>query len=306
MNVSRVGMRVGFSLVELLVVIGVIGVLVGLLMSAVQAVRGAAARSACANNLRQVGIACQHYHETHNSFPPAYAGYGLGPDRGLTWPVILLPYIEQEPLFHRTLEATRATPYTFLNPPHVGLTTVVKVYTCPADGRLSGPITDDKGYTAAYGSYQGVAGGRARPEGGTDGAMRADRGVNILEITDGASNTLLVGERPPSGRLLSGNWYTRMIPDPIAMESDPNWAGGGIDYMHVFDPRNIGTCRGPFRFSPGRVENHCDSFHFWSLHPGGAHFAFADGSVRFLSYSANDLLPALATRAGGEPVSVPD
>jgi prepilin-type processing-associated H-X9-DG protein len=62
---------------------------------------------------------------------------------------------------------------------------------------------------------------------------------------------------------------------------------------------------GPYEFARGRIDNPCDLFHFWSFHPGGANFALADGSVRFLPYSANALLPALATRSGGEPITLP-
>lgn len=62
---------------------------------------------------------------------------------------------------------------------------------------------------------------------------------------------------------------------------------------------------GPYLFQPGDLRNNCDSFHFWSTHPGGANFAFADGSVRFLSYSADPIMPALATRSGGETVEIP-
>jgi prepilin-type processing-associated H-X9-DG protein len=65
-------------------------------------------------------------------------------------------------------------------------------------------------------------------------------------------------------------------------------------------------CIGPFRFGPGRLENPCDRFHFWSLHPGGAHFLFADGSVRLLPYSAQPIMVSLATRSGGEVVTLPD
>ena len=64
--------------------------------------------------------------------------------------------------------------------------------------------------------------------------------------------------------------------------------------------------KGPFHFVAGRADDLCSAFHFWSPHPGGANFAFCDGSVRFLSYSADPVMPALATRAGGETVNVPE
>jgi prepilin-type processing-associated H-X9-DG protein len=67
------------------------------------------------------------------------------------------------------------------------------------------------------------------------------------------------------------------------------------------------TCpKGPYLFGPGSLDNQCDMFHFWSLHNGGANFLFADGSVRFLPYSTVSLMPALASRAGGEPIQLPD
>ncbi len=302
--------RRGFTLLELLTVLAVVGILVGLLLSAVQNVRAAAVRAACGNNLRQIGLACQMYHDQFGGLPPAYTDYPQArPQAVLNWPVLILPFVEQDNLWARTIAAYRATQYDYVNPPHIGLSTVVKVYTCPADGRLGSPITDDKGYTAAYGSFMGVAGGRTQANGALEpqqqGAMRAQQGVRITEITDGSSNTVLIGERPPAGRFLSGNWYTITIPDP-ALENDPAYAGTGISYLPVFVTGNAGSCRGPFQFGPGRVENPCDSQHFWSLHPGGANFLFADGSVRFLAYSARDVLPALATRAGGEVVALPD
>jgi prepilin-type processing-associated H-X9-DG protein len=282
----------------------VIGLMVGLLMSAVQSVRNAAARVSCGNTLRQLALACQHHHDQHSAFPPAWNADGLR-----TWLVHLLPYVEQENLARRTEAAYRAAPWPLNHPAHVGLSTVVKAYTCPADGRLSAPITDDKGYTAAYGSYMGVSGGIRREMELTppDGAMRWVTGVRIAEVTDGCSNTLLLGERPPAGRLLSGNWYTIAVPDDPAVQTDLDYAGPGISSLPVsWPPSPAGRCRGVIQFGPGRVQNPCDSRHFWSLHPGGANFALCDGSVRFLRYEVAPLLPALATRAGGEVVTVPD
>ena len=309
-----------FSLIETLVVIGVMGVLIGLLMSAVQASRGAATRIACANNLKQIALAAQMHHDNHGTFPAAYDsldGNTSSMMRTLVnWPVRLLPYLEQQALWERTVAAVWQTIDHNRNPPHVGLTTILKVYACPADGRLSSLITDDRGYTAAYGSYEGVAGGPVtfvddgnggmRPVNGYDGAVRAPLGVRLAEVTDGASNTLLFGEKPPWGRYFGGTWYPSVIPDPTLIY-DPNWTGGSINSMHVYGDRVLNNgCRGPFRFGPGRLDNRCDAAHFWSLHGGGANFALCDGSVRFLPYSAEPIMVPLATRAGGEVVSLPE
>lgn len=291
--------RLGYTLIEIVVVVSIIGIVAGLLLSALQSSRAAASRIACANNLRQVALACHHYQDQHNALPPAYAKVSYGMQSHMAWPVLLLPFIEHEPLWTVTIAAHRQTSLDYLNPPHVGLSTVVKVYTCPSDGRLGTPITDDRGYTAAYGSYVGVAGGTR-----ADGALRSQSGVRIAEITDGSSNTLLIGERPPAGRLLSGNWYSITIPD-LSLHQDPAWGGPGISYLPMYTEGDEGTCRGPFRFGPGSQRNHCDSFHFWSLHPGGANFILADGSVHFLRYTAVSVMPALSTRAGGEVVELP-
>lgn len=126
--------------------------------------------------------------------------------------------------------------------------------------------------------------------------------MRFTDITDGTSNTLLVGERPPSKDLWYGWWYAGF------------GAGGNGTADMVLGVREnippgdafIPDCGGlPARFAPGRIDNMCDAFHYWSLHSGGANFLFADGSVRFLAYSADAVLPALATRAGGEVVEVP-
>lgn len=293
MREKRPLVRRGFSLVELLVVIGLLGLLAGLLLPAVQRVRESAARLRCQNNLRQLGLACHHYHDARGALPAAYQAVRIGgrPAAGLTWFVLLLPYVEQDALWRETVRAYEQDWYSFHNPPHVGLATVIPLYYCPTDGRLAAPVTDDRGFTAAYTSYTGIAGGTT-----ADGAMRADRGVRFAEITDGTSRTLLAGERPPPGRLLVGNWYT--------LESAAGQAQ--LPYQTMFSEGNRNGCRGPFRFGPGRVENPCDQFHFWSLHPGGANFVCADGSVHFLPYSAEPVMVALATRAGGEAVDLPD
>src|SRR5262249_42670158 len=125
--------------------------------------------------------------------------------------------------------------------------------------------------------------------------------VRLTDITDGTSNTILVGERPPSPDFWYGWWYagygqagTGSI-DMLLGARERNYGGG---YVAQFPSR-------PHHFQPGNIREQCDVFHFWSLHSGGANFVFGDGSVQFLAYSADSILPALATRASGEVVQLP-
>jgi prepilin-type processing-associated H-X9-DG protein len=113
----------------------------------------------------------------------------------------------------------------------------------------------------------------------------------------------VAGERPPSADFWYGWWYAGFgqagtgSGDMLLGVRERN--RGGYIYTYFCAP-------GPYSFSPGRFDNQCDLFHFWSPHPGGAHFLFGDGSARFLGYAADPILPALATRAGGEVAALPD
>lgn len=296
--------RCGVSLVEVLVVLGVIGILLSLLLPAVQRIRERASYVHCQNKLRQLELACHNYDSAQGTRPPTYQKFRVGTRRPLVgWLVLILPYIEQDNLWRVSVSATQSQPLRHLVPPHAGLLTVINTYFCPTDGRLAQPITDDQGYTAAYGSYLGIDGGvqAVGPMPPSQwGVFSGDpfRGISQHSITDGTSSTVTIGERPAPGRLLAGAWY-----DPGIVETPwgyDSYGRGGTLAVKV--THNVGRCRPPFIFGPGRVENPCDSNHFWSLHPGGANFAFADGSVKFLRYSAADILSALATRAGGEVV----
>ena len=292
--------RVGYSLIELLVFLGILALLMGLLLPAVQSVRSAAARMSCQNNLKQIDLALQNYHTTHSHFPPGRPLGGIDPAKHsvLNWMAQILAEMDQGGLSIETAAALKvvyANP--FQNPPHVGLSTVIKPYVCPMDNRLATPLTDRDGILAAYTSYIGVRGGAK-----VDGVMGQFPATRISDITDGTSSTILLAERPPPETLQAGKWYTWVAPYRVWGElygPDENMAAlGGLT---VGD-----TCTGLIRYGPGRIENPCDRYHFWSLHTGGANFAFADGSVRFLSYNAKTIIPALSTRAGGETVEIPD
>jgi len=291
------------TLLELLVVIAILGTLAGIALSAVQRVRASAARMECQNKLKQLALAAHSYHDTHHQLP---AGWTSDADpKALTylgWNARLLPYLERDAQW-RSVEAAFASDPNrlsfFGHPAHAALlATAVPPFACPSDGRVSSPQTSANIVTAAFTSYLGVAGRNGFQN---DGTLFADSRVKFADIRDGQSNTLLMGERPPPGDFRLGWWYRGWgaakdgIGETILGVRERNF---GADYK---------SCpAGPYAFAPGKPENPCDAFHFWSLHPGGANFAFADGSVRFLSYAADSVLPALSTRAGGESVPPPD
>jgi len=288
--------RNGFSLVELIVVVGVVGTLLGLLLPAVQKVRGAAARASCLNNMKQVGLALHNYHDSHGKLADGLPGDpNKQPFVAVTWMAQLLPQMGEEPLWLVTEQALRTFPKSPLtNPPHAALSFVVKSYVCPSDGRITAPLINRDGILTAYSSYLGVSG-----TGKQDGVMGVYPGIRLTDITDGTSTTLMVGERPPPDTLQAGGWYARLAP------ASGFWGQlyGPDEEMSVPEPLIPGeTCSGPFQFGPGRTNNPCDRYHFWSLHGGGGNFLFADGAVHYLRYEVSGLLRSLATRAGGESV----
>jgi hypothetical protein len=133
-----------------------------------------------------------------------------------------------------------------------------------------------------------------------DGVLFLDSHVRLADIRDGTSHTLMTGERPPSARGNLGWWYA-------GWGQEKNGSGDSVlGVTELCRLQNAPECPlGPYEFGPGHIQNQCDAFHFWSFHSGGAHFLSADAAVRFLPYSAASVLPALATRAGGEAVQSP-
>ena len=215
----------------------------------------------------------------------------------MTWLTRILPYVEQGSLWQTTVEAYASQSSPFLNPPHVGLTTPLLTFTCPLDSRVFTPQTTPDNDRIALTSYLGVLG---TDYSRLDGVLFLDSRVRLADITDGASQTLLVGERPPSSDFRYGWWYAG---DGEAVSG----AGDmllGVREQNVRDDDAVTNCPvGPYHFQAGSFDQQCDMFHFWSPHSGGGHFLFVDGSVHFLPYSADPHMPALATRAGGEIVS---
>ena len=294
-------LRPAFTLIELLVVLTIISILMGLLLPAVQKVRAAAARVKCQNNLKQLALALHNYHDANHRFPPGHRGL-FNPDRRpfTGWPLDVLPFVEQ-PALHATAMATfQTTPWPFRNPPHTGLNTVVPIYVCPSDTRATSPqFAPRSKFYVAFTSYLGVSG---KDYSTRDGMLFQNSRTRLLDATDGTSNTLLLGERPPSADFQFGWWYAGI---------GQQFTGSGDMILGVreanLQPVTVGSCPpGNYPFMVGSFNNQCDMFHFWSPHPGGANFALADGSVRLLTYGANAIMPALASRAGGEVVTLPD
>ena len=294
--------RPGVSLIEVVVVIAIIGVLIGLLLPAVQKVREAAARATCQSRLRQVALALHSHHNTRQQFPP---GLSVTADDGkywlMGWTARILPEIEQSALWANIEQAMAINPDRTSDPPHRAIyETPIRLYTCPSDGRLPGPnlTTGVVQLLFTHTSYLGVEG---TDQFSRNGCLYLDSRVRITDIRDGTSQTLLLGERPPSPDFEFGWWYRSFGQDG---------SGSGDMVLGVREQYTFGfgaKCpRGPYRFQPGTFTEPCDVVHFWSPHSGGANFAFADGSVRFLSYAADSVMPALATRAGGEAATIPD
>jgi prepilin-type processing-associated H-X9-DG protein len=288
--------RRAHTLVEVLVVISLIGILIGLLLPAVQQVRAAAARASCLNNLKQIGTALHNYHATHGRFPRWQTTASRNdPETLLLWPALILPQMGEESLYRVSVEACRQTDHTYRNPPHIGHSTVIRTYVCPSDGRLLSPLNTPSGDRAAFSSYVGVSQGM-RVTAWLPGMLGHAPGPRLTDVLDGTSQTVMVGERPPPNSLQSGLWYSSTyILERFGGHNGQISVPGGLAAVDDRECNNAGG-----EFGPGRLDNPCDRFHFWSLHAGGANFLFADGSVRLLPYSLGAGLRALATRAGGE------
>jgi prepilin-type N-terminal cleavage/methylation domain-containing protein len=264
LNVLR--KRLGFTLIELLVVIAIIAILIALLVPAVQKVREAAARTQSTNNLKQLGLATHGFHDTFKKFPLAYAGgpaypgssyFSKQPDGKIgSWINSILPYIEQTAVQNAGATGSQ-----------------IPILICPADANAQ------KAYSANYGvtSYLAVISNGYYEE--RNGIINHRAATTMVSISDGTSNTVMIGPRPPPPDQYWG-W----------------WAYGEQDSCWYNDTM--------FPYRPGSFTNAADVNHYWSPFAGGGMWAFGDGSVRFIPYSAATLLPAMTSKNGGEVVNM--
>jgi prepilin-type N-terminal cleavage/methylation domain-containing protein len=296
--------RLGFTLVELLVVIAIIGILVGLLLPAVQAAREAARRMQCSNNLKQIGLALHNHHDAFKALPAARGTLLIqiypnnpslwtpNPTTYRGWMCEILPYIEQNNLKDQMFAGWSAQYFNNYNKP-------VPSYACPSDGRvLNAPASGNGAPTSYLGVTGWNSGGtstanfNAQYFGPSDGVFNVNtvrKGVRFADITDGLSNTLAVGERPPDQNMYWG-WYAVSDYDSLL----------SVSQAYTFH----GTCTLPgiFRAPVNPLNYDREACHFWSLHPGGGNWLMSDGSVNFMSYSAATVTFGLGTRDRGEVV----
>jgi prepilin-type N-terminal cleavage/methylation domain-containing protein/prepilin-type processing-associated H-X9-DG protein len=313
------GMR-GFTLVELLVVIAIIGILVGLLLPAVQAAREAARRMQCSNNLKQLGLAAQNFESAYKMLPSSVRPGGLTTLPRVAGLTFTLPYIEQSVLYDRYDQSRN-----WFDPVNLPVTSSrVATFACPSTPnpeRLDGvpersPWTPTFVATTDYSPTIGVdqrlrTSGLIDPTGDLTGALPKNGKPKFRDITDGLSQTILYGEsagRPtvyrigkkfggvPTQRTNAGGWSRpasdfsldgstrdgRILPGPCAINCTNGEEIAGAAFPH------------PYYGTEGTGEA-------YSFHPGGANFAICDGSVQFLNASTDIRIVArLITRAGAE------
>ncbi|HWE38339.1 MAG TPA: DUF1559 domain-containing protein [Isosphaeraceae bacterium] len=318
--------RRGFTLIELLVVIAIIGVLIALLLPAVQMAREAARRTQCANNLKQMGLALHNYQTAIGSFPMGYAAAARFVDGatdtspGWAWGAMILPQLEQRPLFDaanfglpveapQNLTAARA---------------LLNVYLCPSDTPADAASAIDDGTGVVLGllapsSYASCVGGDESDtttginnDGKGRGVFFRNSAIRPQDIIDGLSNTIALGER--AWAINNGVWAGALNRGVIRRgPMNPCPTTGAAYYRAATLVQAHMNVLNSIADPDGGLDD------FSSFHPSGADFLFADGSVRFLKsvpsntgvaadgstvYSPGSLIiQALGTRNGGEVVS---
>ncbi len=286
----------GFTLIELLVVIAIIAILIALLLPAVQQARESARRSACRNNLKQLALGLHNYHSAHGVFPPGWVNDVVNCTASYkvpsAWSTLILPQLDQKPVFDQLNSLTNGFQtgwYGISAAEQVGQTPL-EVFLCPTD--TMGPINSKRYSTTAIGggppvlmatsNYVAIAGDNypnycqaTKPP----GMFYANTSTRIKDVTDGATHTIMLAERSTNDPFLGSVW------------------------IGPREPFNNATTTAVVQNTPALRINGTDGFALASQHIGGAMFALADGSVRFISENINGpIYAALGTKRGGEVV----
>jgi prepilin-type N-terminal cleavage/methylation domain-containing protein/prepilin-type processing-associated H-X9-DG protein len=276
--------RSGFTLIELLVVIAIIAIIIGLILPAVQQIREAAARMQCQSQMREIGIALHHYHDVKKHLPPGYwsgvsaSGEDSGPGWG--WAAFILNEIEQANLkkqINLRVDITHSM--------HASARVqTIPVFLCPSDERIGVFTPDGSPVALAHGNYVAVFGNNEIEDdpGRGNGIFYRNSRTTLVQIKDGTSSTMMVGER--SSNLAKATWVGSVT---------------GIDEAQALV---LGTADHP--------PNDLTAAHpedFWSHHRQGVNFLFADGSVRPIHNRIRpEVYRALASRHGREPYTSED
>lgn len=297
---SRIS-RPGFTLIELLVVIAIIAVLIALLLPAVQQARESARRSQCKNNLKQIGLALHNYNETFKVFPPGWIFYANGRgantlgEAGWGWGALILPQMEQGPLFN-SLQTGTLRPVAASGTATTGA--LIPVFRCPT-------ATSPRQYTSGsilfgQSNYGGVLGRLDTAQAGTsfspaiaavtgdpvyarsdaqlmtwqpEGIFGPDSSVTFRDVKDGASNTMCVGEKSNLVADQKGAWAATRLDKCVSCTGGAIW--GLMEVVDAALNENTGTTN----YNQEKV--------FTSQHIGGGQFLFVDGSVHFISQNIN-------------------
>jgi len=323
--------RSAFTLVELLVVIAIIGILIALLLPAVQAAREAARRAQCSNNLKQIGLGLHNYHDSYKTFPPgSYNLREAWPSSGSNWRVLIFPFIEQKPLFDSLqfssdpaihFMAGGAAGGNALNGNDALKNLVLDGYRCPSAvieeiGGMNNTLAMNANYVGNQGAARPVPG--PDPNRGTydcghgwscnNGVLVPNECFKFKDITDGTSNTMMVGEQSSLilGKDISSNYYgawygtrhPRSVKDQLtgAGACSDLWQTGTSCLRYALNTQNTGLSGANLPYRNNTILN--------SEHPGGVQVGLCDGSVRFVSETMDfTALKCVACRYDGVPVS---